>query len=95
MDPGSAPGVPGLREEIKVDRRIERVFVYIVMNKRYGTLYTGLTTNLMKRMEEHRAGLADGFTKKHGCDRLMYYEIHDDIDEAAHRERLLKKWHRA
>ncbi|MCB1721615.1 MAG: GIY-YIG nuclease family protein [Alphaproteobacteria bacterium] len=70
------------------------VFVYILANKRYGTLYAGLTTNLMKRIEEHRQGLADGFTKQHGCTQLIYYEIHKDIDQAAHRERLLKKWKR-
>lgn len=69
-------------------------FVYIVTNKRYGTLYTGLTTNLVKRIYEHRNKLADSFSKKHNCTRLVYYEIHHDINEAANKERLLKKWKR-
>jgi len=67
-------------------------FVYIVTNKRYGTLYTGSTTNLPKRVWEHKEKLADGFTKKHGCSILVYYEIHLDINEAARKERNLKKW---
>ncbi|MGB0720292.1 MAG: GIY-YIG nuclease family protein [Bdellovibrionales bacterium] len=70
------------------------VFIYILTNKRYGTLYTGLTTDLMKRMYEHKNGLADGFTKKYGLKTLVYYEIHEDMQAAAHRERLLKKWKR-
>lgn len=70
------------------------VFIYILTNKRYGTLYTGLTTNLMRRMEEHRAGTFKGFASKHHLRQLVYYEIHEDINAAAHRERLLKKWKR-
>lgn len=70
------------------------LFVYIVTNKRYGTLYTGLTTNLVKRIYEHRNKLADSFSKKPNCIRLVYYEIHHDINEAANKERLLKKWKR-
>lgn len=69
-------------------------FVYFVTNKRYGTIYTGLTTNILKRIEEHKQERADGFTKKHGCKKLVWYEIHYDIREAAHRERLIKKWKR-
>lgn len=69
-------------------------FVYIVTNKRNGTLYTGLTTNLVRRTYEHKNKLSDGFTKKHNCDRLVYYEIHEDINEAAHKEKLIKKWKR-
>jgi putative endonuclease len=77
-----------------MDRRIDRVFIYILSNKRNGTLYTGLTTNLVRRMEEHKAGKRGGFTKEHGLTTLVYYEIHDDIQAAANRERLLKKWRR-
>lgn len=81
-------------KENKMDRRIDRVFVYLLTNKKEGVIYTGLTTNLMKRMEEHRNKCADGFTKKYNATRLVYYEIHEDIEQAAHRERLIKKWKR-
>lgn len=77
-----------------MDRRIDRVFLYILTNKRYGTLYTGLTTDLLRRVEEHRIKVADGFTRKYNLTQLVYYEIHDDIEQAAHRERLMKKWKR-
>jgi putative endonuclease len=69
-------------------------FVYFVTNKRYGTIYTGLTTNLLKRIEEHKLEQAAGYTKEHGCKNLVYYEIHEDIQQAAQRERLLKRWKR-
>ncbi len=70
------------------------IFIYILTNKRYGTLYTGLTTNLVRRINEHKNAEADGFTKQHGCDQLVYYEMHEDMNIAAQRERLLKKWKR-
>lgn len=69
-------------------------FIYIVTNKRNGTLYVGLTTNLVRRIYEHKHKLADSFTKKNNCSTLVYYEIHEDIQEAAHKERLMKKWKR-
>ena len=78
-----------------MEKRTERVFIYILTNKRYGTLYIGLTTNLVKRMEEHRNKIVKGFTEKYNLTQLVYYEIHDDIHAAAHRERLMKKWKRA
>ncbi len=77
-----------------MEKRTERVFIYILTNKRYGTLYIGLTTNLVKRMEEHRNKIVKGFTEKYNLTQLVYYEIHDDIHAAAHRERLMKKWKR-
>ena len=78
-----------------MEKRTERVFIYILTNKRYGTLYIGLTTNLVKRMEEHRNKIVKGFTEKYNLTQLVYYEIHDDIHVAAHRERVMKKWKRA
>ena len=70
------------------------VFVYILTNKRYGTFYIGLTTNLVRRMAEHKSGVITGFTKQHKLTTLVYYEMHKDLAKAAHRERLLKKWKR-
>ncbi len=77
-----------------MERRIDQIFIYILTNKRNGTLYVGLTTNLIKRMDEHKGEVADSFSKKYGLKSLVYYEIHEDIEAAAHRERLLKKWKR-
>jgi putative endonuclease len=77
-----------------MEKRTDQVFIYILTNKRYGTLYIGLTTNLMKRVEEHKLKMVKGFTSKYDLTQLVYYEMHGDIHAAAHRERLLKKWKR-
>lgn len=69
-------------------------YVYILASKRNGTLYIGVTNNLIRRVWEHREGLAEGFTKKHGVKLLVYYETFEDIHAAIHRETLLKKWKR-
>ncbi|HWA91834.1 MAG TPA: GIY-YIG nuclease family protein [Rhizomicrobium sp.] len=69
-------------------------FVYILASKRNGTLYIGVTNDLDRRIREHRDGVADGFTKKYGVTRLVYFEAFDDIHAAIHRETRLKKWKR-
>jgi putative endonuclease len=69
-------------------------YVYILCNKRNGTLYTGVTSDLKKRVYEHKNKLADGFTKEHGLDKLVWYEPHEDIRVAINREKLIKKWKR-
>jgi putative endonuclease len=69
-------------------------FVYILTNKRNGTLYIGVTSDLSKRVAEHKIGLIEGFTKKYGLKRLVYYEETSDIVEAITREKQLKKWNR-
>ena len=58
-------------------------YVYILFNKRNGTLYTGVTSNIVKRIYEHKNKQADGFTKKYSVDKLGYYEISDSIDNAS------------
>ncbi len=68
--------------------------VYIVTNKRNGTLYTGVTSNLAQRIWQHKQGIADGFTKRYGTDRLVWYEIHNRMDEAIIREKQIKEWQR-
>lgn len=65
-------------------------YTYILFNKRKGTLYIGVTSNLVKRVYEHKNKLVDGFTKKYNIDKLGYYEIFDDIEEAIIREKKLK-----
>ena len=69
--------------------------VYILASERNGTLYIGVTSDLPKRVYEHRNGSVDGFTKKYGIHRLLYYELHDDMLSAITREKQLKKWNRA
>ncbi|NIM67249.1 MAG: GIY-YIG nuclease family protein [Armatimonadetes bacterium] len=70
-------------------------YVYILASKKRGTLYIGMTSNLIKRVYEHKSDLVDGFTKKYGVNRLVYYEIHGDAEAALSRERQMKKWNRA
>ena len=65
-------------------------YVYILFNKRNGTLYTGVTSDLIKRVYEHKEKLVEGFTKKHGIDKLGYYEEFDSIVEAIEREKRIK-----
>lgn len=69
-------------------------YVYILASKLNGTLYTGVTSNLHKRIYEHKNKFVDGFTKKYCVDKLVYYEIHSDIREAILREKQIKRWRR-
>ncbi len=70
-------------------------YVYILASKPNGTLYTGVTTDLSRRLYEHQNGLLDGFTKKYDVKLLVYAEAHAQIDEAIHREKCIKAWKRA
>ena len=72
----------------------ENFYVYILSSQRRGTLYIGVTSNLIKRVYEHKNGVIDGFTKKYGVHQLVYYEIAKDSKTALSRERQLKKWNR-
>jgi putative endonuclease len=65
-------------------------YIYIVTNKNNMVLYTGVTSNLKKRIYEHREKLADGFTKKYKIDKLVYFEIYNDINDAIAREKQIK-----
>ena len=64
--------------------------VYIMANKRNGTLYVGVTSNLQKRVYEHKQGIVAGFTKKYNCKLLVFYEIHDIMESAILREKQIK-----
>jgi len=68
--------------------------VYILCSKRNGTLYTGVTSNLPKRIYEHKHNLVDGFTKKYCVHSLVWFERHESADEAITREKQIKKWNR-
>ena len=69
--------------------------VYILASKRNGTLYTGVTSNLVSRVHLHRAGTIRGFTSKYGVKLLMWFEEHATMDSAITREKRIKKWNRA
>lgn len=69
-------------------------YVYIMTNKPFGTLYIGVTSDLIKRIWEHREKKIEGFTKKYNLTRLVYYEIHERINDAIKREKEMKEWNR-
>jgi putative endonuclease len=73
---------------------MKQFHVYILASKKNGFLYIGMTSNLLKRIWEHREALVDGHTKKYSIKRLVYFETYDDPNIAAHRERTLKRWRR-
>jgi len=70
-------------------------YVYILASARNGTLYIGVTSNLPKRVWEHKEGIVEGFTKKYGINQLVWFELHQDAMAAVTREKQLKKWERA
>ncbi len=70
-------------------------WVYIMTNRRNGTLYVGVTNNIIRRAYEQRTGTIDGFTKRYRLHRLVYCEWHDDVRSAIQREKNLKEWPRA
>jgi putative endonuclease len=69
-------------------------FVYIMASGRNGTLYIGVTSDLIARVWQHREGVVEGFTKKYGCKLLVWFERHDDIEAAIRREKQMKEWKR-
>ncbi|MFT5426248.1 MAG: putative endonuclease [Gammaproteobacteria bacterium] len=68
--------------------------VYMMASQRNGTLYIGVTSNLVKRIWEHKTNVVEGFTKKYGVHTLVWYEIHETMDSAIYKEKALKKWRR-
>jgi putative endonuclease len=70
-------------------------YVYMMANRKNGTIYIGVTSDLVKRVWEHRNGLVRGFTKRYGCKVLVWYEAHEDLQEARRRELQMKKWNGA
>jgi putative endonuclease len=70
-------------------------YVYLLANRKDGTLYLGVTSNIVRRVYEHKQRLAHGFTSRYGVDRLVWFECHDDPVSAITREKDIKKWRRA
>ena len=74
--------------------KMKQYFVYMLASKRNGTLYIGVTNDLIRRVYEHKKKLVEGFTKKYNVQLLVYYETHSNIIEAIKREKAMKKWYR-
>lgn len=72
---------------------MKRYFVYILSSRNKG-LYIGMTNDLSRRIYEYKNGLVDGFTKKYNVNKLVYFELQDDLESALKREKQLKNWHR-
>ncbi len=79
-------------DEVEVSKQFH---VYILASQRNGTLYTGVTSNLIQRTWQHKQKLVEGFTMKYGVNRLVYFEVHDTAESAIAREKQIKKWRRA
>ncbi len=86
------PDKPGDDEQFGGWSRLNAV--YIMASRKYGTLYVGVTSDLLNRAAQHRESSMDGFTKQYGVKRLVWYELHEGIKAAIHREKRLKKYKR-
>ncbi|MEC7265305.1 MAG: GIY-YIG nuclease family protein [Bacteroidota bacterium] len=75
-------------------KNVHEYYVYILTNMPNGTLYIGMTNNLERRILEHKKGSVEGFTKKYGLKTLIYFEVHQNVNDAILREKQLKKWKR-
>ncbi len=73
---------------------MKQCYVYILASKKNGTLYIGVTSDLVKRIYEHKQNLIDGFTKEYNVHSLVYYEPHKEVEDAILREKQMKKWNR-
>jgi putative endonuclease len=72
----------------------QQYYVYILASGLGGTLYVGITNNLLKRIYEHREGGGSEFTRKYGVHRLMFFEVHEEVEHAIKREKQIKRWKR-
>lgn len=73
---------------------MKNYYVYIMTNKRNGTLYTGVTSDLIKRVWQHKSEVIKSFTSEYDLKQLVFYEVHEDVNEAIKREKLIKRWKR-
>jgi len=73
---------------------MKKFYVYIMCSQRNGTLYTGVTSDLIKRIFEHKNHVVEGFTEKYGVHHLVWYEQHETAGTAISREKKIKKWNR-
>ena len=73
---------------------MNKMYIYIMASTRNGTLYVGVTSDLIKRVWEHKNHVVKGFTDRYNVDKLVHYEVFQDELNAIHREKILKNWHR-
>ncbi len=74
--------------------RFDLIACYIMANRKQGTLYVGVTSDLVRRVAEHKAGRGSAFTRKYGCTRLVWFEQFEEMGQALRREKRLKEWQR-
>ncbi|AEP09728.1 GIY-YIG nuclease family protein [Micavibrio aeruginosavorus] len=86
MDPGPRRGDGGMMEK--------KFWVYMLASKEYGTLYIGVTSDLKKRIWEHKSKVAEGFTEKYDVQNLVWFEEHQNAESAITREKQMKEWKR-
>src|SRR6266404_3017566 len=91
----SSPGLTGRPVSQRPSMGARSFYVYILANRIGGTLYIGVTNDLIRPVYEHKSGDAESFTKRHDVNRLVYFECFDEIEHAIRREKRLKKWPRA
>ena len=91
---GSKSGEKGHRVSKRGDAHVKQPCVYMLASRPRGTLYTGVTSDLCRRLSQHRRELAYGFTKRYGVKRLVWYEPHECMESAILREKRIKKWNR-
>ena len=72
----------------------KKYYVYILASSRNGTLYTGITNDLIRRIQEHKEKVIKGFTEKYNVDKLVFYEVYGEVGMAIYREKCIKKWNR-
>ena len=95
MCPVTLNSFQGLLRNIKKEKTLKKEgYLYILSNKNRTTLYTGVTSDIKKRILEHRSGLGSKFTRKYGITDLIYYELAKSIYDAIKREKQIKNWHR-
>ena len=92
---GLVPAIHGVVTDFPQCRAMKEAWVYIMTNRPNGTLYTGVTSDLAKRVWEHRQEISGGFTKRYGLKRLVFAERYEDIRTAIRRERNMKHWQRS
>src|SRR5215218_10650542 len=91
----SSPAVPRAGKKIQTAPMHERYAVYILASRRNGTLYSGITSDLVRRMEQHKSLAVPGFTRKYNVTTLVYVERYADVNAAVPREKQLKSWNQA
>ena len=92
--PTVIPAKAGIHIDLQGSDMARQPCVYLLASKRKGTLYTGVTSDLIKRVWEHKQHLVEGFTQRYGVTSLVWYEIHETMESAIAREKNIKNWKR-